>query len=100
MIPTTEVIRYQVEDGQEEAFQAAYRQAGILLERSPDCDGFQVLRGVEEPRRFLVLIRWRSVERHLEGFRKSADFAAFFALVKPFFGAIEEMKHYQTDPAE
>jgi quinol monooxygenase YgiN len=55
------------------------------------------LRGVEEPHRFVVVILWKSVERHMEGFRKSADFPAFFATVKPFFAAIEEMKHYQTE---
>jgi hypothetical protein len=34
------------------------------------------------------------VERHLQGFRKSADFGAFFQLVKPFYASIEEMNHY------
>ncbi|MBC8136320.1 MAG: antibiotic biosynthesis monooxygenase [Fibrella sp.] len=92
----TEVIRYHVKPGQEETFREAYRQAGEFLDRSPDCDGYEILQGIEEPQRFVVLIRWTSVERHLEGFRKGADFAAFFVVVKPFFESIEEMKHYQT----
>lgn len=92
----TEVIRYRVEAGQEEAFREAYQRAGELLDRSPDCQGYDILQGIEEPQRFVVLIRWTSVERHLEGFRKSADFPAFFVAVKPFFESIEEMKHYQT----
>lgn len=94
---TTELIRYRIQAGQEEAFLDAYRKAGTFLERSPDCLGYKVLRGEEEPDRFAVVIRWKSTQRHLEGFRKSADFAAFFAAVKPFFAAIEEMKHYQTE---
>lgn len=94
---TTELIRYRIEGGQEEAFLQAYRAAGTFLERSSDCLSYDVLRGVEEPDRFVVVIRWQSVERHLEGFRKSADFPAFFAAVKPFFAAVEEMKHYQTE---
>lgn len=92
---TTELIRYRVESGQEEAFIRAYTEAGVFLDCSPDCPGYEILRGVEEPQHFVVVIRWASVERHLEGFRKSADFPAFFAAVKPFFVAIEEMKHYQ-----
>lgn len=94
---TTELIRYRIESGQEAAFLQAYRNAGTFLERSPDCLGYDVLRGVEELDHFIVVIRWQSVERHLEGFRKSADFPTFFAAVKPFFAAIEEMKHYQTE---
>jgi quinol monooxygenase YgiN len=96
---TTELIRYNIEAGQEEAFLQAYRKAGAFLERSPECLGYDVLRGVEEPKHFVVVILWQSVERHLEGFRKSADFPAFFAAVKPFFATIEEMKHYETKNA-
>lgn len=92
---TTEIIRYRVEAGQEDAFRNAYRAAGKFLNDCPDCHGYEILQGIEEPQRFTVLIRWTSVERHLEGFRKSADFLAFFAAVKPFFGSIEEMKHYE-----
>lgn len=94
---TTELIRYRIEAGQEDAFLNSYQEAGTLLKRSPDCLGFEVLRGEEEPDRFAVIIRWKSAERHLEGFRKSADLPAFFAAVKPFFAFIEEMKHYESE---
>lgn len=97
---TTELIRYRIASGQEEQFVQAYAEAGIYLKRSPECLGFEVLRGVEEPERFAVVIRWTSVEQHENGFRKSADFPAFFAAVKPFFAAIEEMKHYETIASE
>lgn len=96
---TTEIIRYRVADGQGAAFLQAYRDAGVFLDRSPDCLGYDVLHGIEEPDRFIVVIRWQSVERHLEGFRKSSDFPGFFAAVKPFFAAIEEMKHYEAADA-
>ena len=96
----TEVIRYQIEDGQEESFRRAYADAGQILERSPDCLGYEILQGIEETQNFVVLIRWTSVEKHLEGFRKSADFPAFFAMVRPFFDAIQEMKHYQQEKSE
>jgi quinol monooxygenase YgiN len=96
---TTELIRYRIEAGQEEAFLSAYHEGGAILERSPDCLSYEVLRGVEEPDRFVVIIRWASVERHMQGFRGSADFPAFFAAVKLFFSAIEEMKHYDLESA-
>ncbi len=94
---TTELIRYNIESGQEAAFVQAYNEAGVLLDRSPECLGYEVIRGVEEPGHFVVIIRWASVERHLEGFRKSTDFPAFFTAVKPFYAAIQEMKHYATE---
>ena len=93
---TTELIRYRIPAGQEDEFLDSYHKAATFLERSPECLGYEVLRGEEEPENFAVIIRWQSTQRHLEGFRKSSDFPAFFAAVKPFFAAIEEMKHYKT----
>jgi Uncharacterized conserved protein len=97
---TTEVIRYRVPAGREEEFMAAYREGRRYLDASPECVGYDILRGIEEPDRFVVLIRWTSVERHLEGFRKGPQFPPFFQAVKPFFENIEEMKHYEAVPAE
>ena len=44
----------------------------------------------------LLRIQWTSVDGHINGFRKSPQFASFFAAVRPFFAAIEEMKHYEA----
>jgi hypothetical protein len=49
---------------------------------------------------FQMIIHWTSMEEHLNGFRKSADFMPFLNLVKPFYNNIEEMKHYEVTPIE
>lgn len=43
-------------------------------------------------------IEWDSVEGHEQGFRESPGFRGFFASVRPFFGNIEEMSHYEAAP--
>jgi quinol monooxygenase YgiN len=50
---------------------------------------------MEEPTSFILRIEWDSVEGHMEGFRKSPEFRAFFASVRPFVGQLEEMRHYE-----
>jgi hypothetical protein len=32
----------------------------------------------------------------MEGFRRSPEFQAFLGHVRPFIGAIEEMRHYEA----
>lgn len=90
-----EYIRYTVPQAQAEEFESAYREAGRVLDADPHCKGWEVARGVEEPEHFIVRIVWDSIEGHEQGFRASARFGEFFAAVRPFFSAIEEMKHYQ-----
>jgi quinol monooxygenase YgiN len=91
-----EYIRYDVPPGRSEAFAGAYRDAGKLLDADPHCLAYEVARGVEEPEHWVVRIEWDSLDGHLLGFRRSPAFGAFFAAVRPFFGDIREMKHYEA----
>jgi heme-degrading monooxygenase HmoA len=95
-----EVIRYQTADGQEAAFEEAYRQAQKCLADSPHCLGYQLTRCIKHRRRYLLLIQWDSAEGHLQGFRASPAFPRFMALVAPFFKQIEEMEHYEQTGIE
>lgn len=91
-----EYIRYTVPVARAKEFEDAYQQAGKILEAEPHCVRWDVARGVEEPEHFVVRIEWDSIEGHEQGFRSSPQFSAFFCAVKPFFGQIQEMKHYQV----
>lgn len=91
-----EYIRYAVPSERTGEFEAAYDRAGRVLQASPHCLRFEVALGVEEPEHFVVRIEWDSVEGHERDFRDSPQFAEFFAAVKPFFGDIQEMKHYEV----
>lgn len=91
---STEIIRYHIPAGDEAAFEAAYAEAQRYLAASPVCRSYALLRCEEEPARYLLRIEWTSTAEHLGGFRRSAAFPSFLALVRPFIGAIEEMQHY------
>ncbi|SHE53408.1 Heme-degrading monooxygenase HmoA [Seinonella peptonophila] len=92
---TIEIIRYRIPDEHKKSFIQAYQDAGKYLEESPNCLGFEIIQGVEEPERFIVRIHWDSLDGHLQSFRQSPQFQAFFQHVRPFFQSIEEMKHYE-----
>src|SRR5262245_22631993 len=90
-----EVIRYRIAEGQEAAFEDAYRQAQKYLADSSHCLGYQLVRCLKHRSLYVLLIRWDSVEGHLQGFRGSSAFQHFMALVAPFFKQVEEMEHYE-----
>jgi len=91
----TEVIRYKIPAGQAEGFEKAYQSSEPILRNSAHCLGYRLLRGVEEPENWILLLYWDSVEGHEQGFRKEKEFRDFFNLVKPFLNDIREMKHYE-----
>ncbi|EWM13554.1 putative quinol monooxygenase [Kutzneria sp. 744] len=68
--------------------------AGIThVRENPGCLSAQVLRGVEQPDRFVVAIAWASLEAHVDGFRGSPAFARWIGSIKPFLAA-SETQHY------
>src|SRR5258708_18573984 len=79
-----EYIRYNVDAAPADAFQAAYEAAGESLRASPHCLGYELTRCTEASESYMLRILWDSAEGHLEGFRKSPPFKAFFAAVQPF----------------
>ena len=90
-----EYIRYAVPVEQAAAFEDAYATAAAILAADEHCLGYEICRGIEHPDRYVVRIEWDSVEGHEQGFRRSPRFGDFFAAVKPFYDAIEEMTHYE-----
>ena len=95
-IMVVEIIRYDIAPESAQQFITAYTEAGTYLDRSPHCLSYEVIKGIEDTNHFIVRIEWDSMEGHMKGFRTSPDFQHFFVLVKPFFNAILEMKHYSV----
>jgi quinol monooxygenase YgiN len=87
-----EYIRYEITEA--EPFLRGYESARAALDTSPHCLSYELSRCTEEPTSFILRIEWDSAEGHLEGFRKSPEFAAFLGAVRPFIANIREMRHY------
>lgn len=90
-----EYIRYKVNPEQKYQFIEAYKNASQQLESSEFCKAYELTECEEEPGQFILRIEWTSGDDHMNGFRKSSVFPAFFANVKPFFNNIQEMRHYK-----
>ena len=91
-----EYIRYTIAEDRRGAFEDAYRRAQWALSVSPHCLTYELARCVEEPAAYTLRIEWDSLDGHLQGFRRSPEFRAFFQEVRPFVDAIEEMRHYEV----
>ncbi|MEZ0052095.1 quinol monooxygenase YgiN [Mycobacterium sp. MAA66] len=92
-----EYIRYRIPPERAHDFVAAYGAALAPLRDSEYCLGVELTHCVEESDRWILRIRWTSVADHLDKFRHSAQFRAFFTLVAPFVDQIEEMQHYASE---
>ncbi len=89
-----EYVRYRVPEERQEAFLADCARAAAVLARAPQCVDHELSRSVDEPACWVLRITWTSADEHLQGFRGGDLFPEFRAAVRPWVGAIEEMRHY------
>lgn len=96
---TVEYIRYRITAPERRAaFEKDYATAAEQLDLAPQCLGYELSQGVEEPERYILRIEWTSVEDHLQGFRGGPHFPPFLASIRSYIQDIEEMKHYARTP--
>ena len=81
-----------------DGFAAAYRQARAVLAGTPGCRSVRMTRGIESPKRFVLLVEWDSVEAHEVNFRQTERFTSWRGLIGPYFSTPPRVEHF-TDVA-
>jgi heme-degrading monooxygenase HmoA len=87
-----------IRPGTGEAFEAALAEARRVIAASPGFVSLRLHRGIETPDRYLLLVEWDTLDAHVVGFRESDAFAAWRALIGPFFATPPEVVHYGLPP--
>jgi len=91
-----EIADIRIQPGQNAAFEAAIAQGlGDVISNAKGFKGFKVNRSIESPERYVLQIFWETLEDHTVGFRGSPAFAAWRAVVGPFFAAPPMVEHFE-----
>ncbi len=91
----TEIAPLQVKAGQRDAFQAAFEQAQSIISSMHGYLGHELQHCIEDDHRFVLIVRWQTLEDHTQGFRHSAEYAEWKALLHHFYEPFPEVLHYQ-----
>jgi heme-degrading monooxygenase HmoA len=92
----TEIAQIDVKPGMEAEFEAAAAKARPLFARAKGSVSIELHKSIEKPQRYRLLAKWETLENHTVDFRGSEDFAAWRALVGPYFAAPPEVEHTVT----
>jgi heme-degrading monooxygenase HmoA len=87
----------QVRDGQTAAFEAAMAEARPLIAASPGFLGIEIRPAAEVSGLYLLLVKWRSIADHRDGFRTSDRYQQWRALLHPIYEPMPVV-HYFGDP--
>ena len=91
----TELADFSVAPENHEAFgEALAKGVSTVLSKSEGYLGHEILSSQETRGRWGLLVRWTSTEAHTVGFRQSAAFAEWRAIIGPFFKQPPSVEHF------
>ena len=67
-----------------------------IIAASPGYLSHELRRCLEKPSRYLLLVRWRTLEDHTEGFRKSSPYQEWKRLLHHFYDPFPTVEHYES----
>lgn len=83
-----------VKPGLEADFEAAFEKAREIIIGMNGCREVTLSRGVEHPGKYLLLVRWDTVEDHEVGFRQSPEYAQWRDLLHHFYEPFPVVEHF------
>jgi heme-degrading monooxygenase HmoA len=89
-----------VKPGAEAAFEAALAEARPLIAATPGFRSIAVRRCLETPNRYLLLVEWEKLEDHTVGFRQSARYEKWRALLHHFYDPFPRVEHFADSVLE
>ena len=91
-----EVALLDVVAGREDEYEAAFAEAKPIISSMPGFRTLKLERCIERPNRYLLLVEWDTLEAHTEGFRGSAGYERWRALLHHFYDPFPTVEHYEV----
>jgi heme-degrading monooxygenase HmoA len=98
-VAVLEVADIRIQPGRQAEFEAALAHGvASVIAGARGYLGHELRRGIESPERYLLLVRWATLEDHTVHFRGGPAFAQWRAIVGPFFAAPPQVEHFEAPP--
>lgn len=91
-----EVAILDVKPGQTKAFEADFAKSQTIIAAIAGYQTHDLRRCLENPSRYILLVQWETLEAHTQGFRGSADYPQWKALLHHYYVAFPTVEHYEA----
>jgi heme-degrading monooxygenase HmoA len=96
-----EIAEITIKDGTQADFEAALIKG--LTTYSVQTEGYishEIQHCMEQPTRYMLLLKWESLEAHTVNFRQGPHYDTYRALISPYFDGLPVVLHYDLVAAD
>ena len=90
-----EVAILDVIQGKEQAFEVAFDQAKEIISGMKGYLSHELKKCMENESRYILLVKWETLEDHTVGFRESEEYQEWKALLHHFYDPFPVVEHYE-----
>ena len=91
-----EVAILDVKPDLEAEFEQSFAKAQAIISSMNGYVSHQLQRCIENPSRYILLVTWETLEDHEQGFRQSAEYQEWKALLHHFYDPFPTVEHYEA----
>ncbi|ANW26925.1 MULTISPECIES: antibiotic biosynthesis monooxygenase family protein [Vibrio] len=91
-----EVAILDVKPDMEKEFEQNFAKAQAIISSMKGYVSHQLQRCMENPGRYILLVNWQTLEDHEIGFRQSAEYQEWKALLHHFYDPFPTVEHYES----
>ncbi|WP_314585199.1 antibiotic biosynthesis monooxygenase [Paenibacillus terrigena] len=91
-----EVAMLQVKPGLSESFEESFREASKIISNMRGYVHHELQKCLEEENKYVLLVRWETLEDHTIGFRGSEEYQAWKALLHHYYDPFPVVEHFVT----
>jgi heme-degrading monooxygenase HmoA len=90
-----EIAPLRIRAGQSADFEAAFEKAQAIIASMPGYVSHELQRCIERENEYMLLVRWRALEDHEIGFRRSPQYLDWKTLLHHFYEPFPTVYHYE-----
>ena len=90
-----ELAILNVAESKADEFEKAFGKARAIISAMPGFVSLELGRNLEHPNRYVLLVRWQSLEDHTIGFRQSPEYQTWKSLLHHFYEPFPSVEHFE-----
>jgi heme-degrading monooxygenase HmoA len=93
-----EVAMLQVKPELDDRFVESFREASKIISSMKGYISHELQKCLEEEHKYLLLVKWETLEDHTEGFRGSKEYLEWKKLLHHYYDPFPVVEHYVSIP--
>ena len=90
-----EAVMLHVKEGMEGDYEEAFREASDVISSMKGYISHELQRCMEVERKYLLLVRWETLEDHTIGFRQSNEYQQWKKKLHNFYDPFPTVEHFE-----